>query len=273
MRELSIEDVADIIEEVPDLSEMMLIGGQALNYWAETLGLADAESTAKYGPATSKDIDFLASVAAVRSFAKAVDGQAYVANMDDAFSPNSGVVAFDFQGETREIDFLANMAGFTTTELATVRKWAHVARLRETSTSSLSVMHPMHCLQAQLENIYGTLNRRDSEDGLRYVSRVRLAIEACRRLTAKSAAEDDTKTATAIAEHVHALSYLKSALRARHQDGLRIEDGIYAGPEMPSEFLRLRIPQMHRLLVHKVKKYEELQAREIRRSSGRAPDS
>jgi hypothetical protein len=214
----------------------------------------------------------------VRSFAKAVDGRAYVANMDDAFSPNSGVVAFNFQGETREIDFLANMAGFTPTELPTVRKWAHTVPLRETSTSFLAVMHPMHCLQAQLENIYGTLNRRDSEEGLRYVSRVRLAIEACRRLSAKSVAEGDPKTATTIAEHVHVLSYLKSALRARYQDGLRVEDGIYSGPEMPPEFLKLRIPQMQRLLDRKVKKHEELQARNqaratIRRSSSKRSDS
>ena len=41
-RELSIQDVASIIERVPDLSGMTLVGGQALNYWAETLGIADA---------------------------------------------------------------------------------------------------------------------------------------------------------------------------------------------------------------------------------------
>jgi len=58
-RELSIQDVASIIERVPDLSGMMLVGGQALNYWAETLGIADARSTGIYGPATSEDIDIM----------------------------------------------------------------------------------------------------------------------------------------------------------------------------------------------------------------------
>jgi hypothetical protein len=53
-RELSIQDVAGIIERVPDLCGMMLVGGQALNYWAETLGIADASSTGIYGPATSE---------------------------------------------------------------------------------------------------------------------------------------------------------------------------------------------------------------------------
>jgi len=58
-RELSIQDVAGIIERVPDLSGMMLVGGQALNYWAETLGIADAKSAGIYGPATSEDIDIM----------------------------------------------------------------------------------------------------------------------------------------------------------------------------------------------------------------------
>jgi len=269
MRELSIEDVAEIIERVPDLNEIILIGGQALNYWAETLGLADAKSTGTYGPATSKDIDFLGSVAAVRSFAKAVNGRAHVAGMDDAVSPNSGVVAFDFHGEIQEIDFLANMAGFTADELATVHKWARTVPLHETSTSTLSVMHPMHCLQAQLENIYGTLNRRGSEEGLRYVSRVRLAMEACRRLSANNAVAGDPETAMAIAEHVHKLSLLPSALRARREDGLCLEDGIYSGSEMPPTFLNSRISQMQRLLNRKVKKYEELQLRKQARASRR----
>lgn len=271
MRDLSIDDVAEIIEHIPDLKDIILIGGQALNYWAEILGLADAKSTGAYGPATSKDIDFLGSIAAVRAFAAGVQGELSIAGWDDSFSPNSGVVAFDFHGETREIDFLANMDGFTTVELSTVRKWAQRVQLRESLTASLAVMHPMHCLQAQLENIYGTLDRRGSEAGLRYASRVRLAVEACRRLSEKSASAGDTETAIVIAEHVHTLSLLSSALRARREDGVRLEDGIYSGPGMPSNFLKLRIAQMQRLLDRKVTKYEAVQVRKQSRTKNRPP--
>jgi hypothetical protein len=269
MRDLSINDVAEIIEDIPDLNDIILIGGQALNYWAEVLGLANAESTGTYGPATSRDIDFLGSIASVRAFAAGVQGKAFIAGWGDAFSPNSGVVAFDFHGETREIDFLANMAGFTTAELSTVHKWAHRVQLRESLAASLAVMHPMHCLQAQLENIYGTLNRRASEQGLRYVSRVRLAVEACRRLSAKSAAVGDTDIATIIAEQVHRLSLLPSALRARREDSVRLEGGIYSGPEMPPNFLKLRITQMQRLLDRKVTKYEAVHVRKQSRAKSR----
>jgi hypothetical protein len=271
MRDLSIDDVAEIIEHIPDLKDIILIGGQALNYWAEILGLADAESTGAYGPATSKDIDFLGSIAAVRAFSAGVQGEASIAGWDDAFSPNSGVVSFDFHGETRKIDFLANMAGFTTVELSTVRNWAQRVQLRETMTASLAVMHPMHCLQAQLENIYGTLDRRGSAEGPRYVSRVRLAVEACRRVSEKSATAGDAETAMRIAEHVHTLSLLSSALRARHEDGVRVDDGIYSGPGMPSIFLRVRIAQMQRLLDRKVAKYEAIQERKQSRTSSRRP--
>jgi hypothetical protein len=67
--------------------------------------------------------------------------------------PNSGVVTFDFQGETHSIDFLAQMAGFKSSELPAVLKCPLTVPLCNISTAPLSVMHPMHCLQAQLENI------------------------------------------------------------------------------------------------------------------------
>lgn len=260
-RELSIQDVASVIERVPDLSGMMLVGGQALNYWAETLGIADATSTGIYGPATSEDIDIMGSVKAVRAFAQAVGGKAHIAGFDDSHSPNSGVVTFDFEGETHNIDFLAQMAGFKPLELPAVFKHAVTVPLCNTSTAPLSVMHPMHCLQAQLENIYGILNRRASAYGKRYVSRVRLAIEACRRMGQQCAESGDSHKARDIAEHVHTLSCLRSALRARYEDGLHVEEGIYTGAQMPAEFLNLRVPQMTRLLARKVQKYKELQER------------
>jgi hypothetical protein len=239
---------------------MMLAGGQALNYWAETLGIADARSTGIYGPATSEDIDIMGSVKAVRAFAQAVGGKPHIAGLDD--SHNSGVVTFDFQGETHSIDFLAQMAGFKPLELPAVLKCALTVPLCNTSTAPLSVMHPMHCLQAQLENIYGAiLNRRASAYGERYVSRVRLAIEACRRMAEQCAERGDIQKARDIAEHVHTLSCLRSALRARHDDGLHVEQGIYTGAQMPKEFLNLRVPQMVRLLARKVQKYKKLQER------------
>ena len=171
-------------------------------------------------------------------------------------------MTFDFQGETHSIDFLSQMAGFKTLELPGVLKCALTVPLCNISTAPFSVMHPMHCLQAQLENIYGEmLNRRASFYGKRYVSRVRLAIEACRRMGEQCAESGDIQQARDIAEHVHTLSCLRSALRARHDDGLHVEEGIYTGAHMPEQFLNLRVPQMMRLLARKAQKYEELRDR------------
>jgi hypothetical protein len=113
-----------------------------------------------------EDIDILGSAKAVRAFAQAVGGKPHIAGFDDSHSPNSGLVTFDFQGETHSIDFLAQMAGFKPLELPSVLKCALTVPLSNISTATLSVMHPMHCLQAQLENIYGALlNRRASAHG------------------------------------------------------------------------------------------------------------
>jgi len=261
-RDLSIADVAAIIEPIADFSGMMLIGGQALNYWAETLGIADAQSSGPYGPATSEDIDMLGSVAAVRSFAKALNVEPQIAGFADAHSPNSGMVTFEFDGATHSVDFLAHMAGFAVAELPSVLKWAHVVSLSKKPKATLRVMHPMHCLQAQLENIYGeVLNRRDSVDGARYASRVRMGVEATRRIAQHCATTADVDTALVMAEHVHQLSYLKSSLRARYEDGIEVDAAIYRGVEMPEKFLTLRVPQMERLLALRVKRYQQLRER------------
>ncbi len=260
-RRLSIRDVRAVIEKVPDLSDIVLVGGQALNFWAESLGIANENSEGPYGPAVSGDIDFLGSPTAALAFGEATGGKVRIAGMDDAHSPNTALVTLDIEGEEHLIDFLGGMQGFTHRDLAQVRRSAMPVGLVPGRHQPILVMHPAHCLESQLENVYGyQLNRRAEPGGERYIGRINLAIEACRRITLRHLDESDMRGALKIAEKVHALSLLPSALRARIEDGVRVEDGILDTANMPSQFLEERLPRMRRAHERKLAKYRRVHA-------------
>jgi len=241
---------------LPDRADIVLVGGQALNFWAEALAIADARSTGAFGPALSEDIDFLGPPAAALAFAEATGGSVKLPRFDDAGSPNTGLVTFDIDGELHVVDFLGGLQGFSFRELEELRRFAvPVGRFVE-GLPPLLVMHPVHCLQSQLENVYGkALNRRTEPGGKRYIGRVRLAIEACRRITERYLAAGDARSALKVAEKVHALSLPQAALRAQVEDGVRIDEGILESPAMPGEFLEQRLPQYRRIRARRLKSF------------------
>ena len=260
-RRLSIRDVRAVVEKVPDLSGIVLVGGQALNFWAEALGIASEDSEGPYGPAVSGDIDFLGSPTSALAFGEATGGKVKIAGMDDAHSPNTALVTLDIEGEEHLIDFLGGMQGFSYRELEQVKRSAMPVGLVPGRHQPILVMHPAHCLESQLENIYGyQLNRRAEPGGERYIGRLKLAIEACRRITLRHLEEGGMRDALKIAEKVHALSLLPAALRARVEDGVGIEDGILDVPKMPRQFLEVRLPQMRRTHERKLTKYRRIHA-------------
>lgn len=261
-RRLAFGDVLAVVEKVPDLAGIVLVGGQALNFWAESLSIAAADSSGAYGPALSDDIDFLGSARSALAFGEAIGGKVAIAGMD-AHSPNTALVTLDIDGEERLIDFLGDMLGFSAQELERVRHWAVPLSIRSGAPRPMHVMHPVHCLEAQLENVYGSaLNRRAEMGGERYVGRVKLAIEACRRITLRHLREGDERSALKVVEKVHELSLLQSAMRARFEDGLYVEAAIPDLSVMPAEFREKRAPQMQRRLELAIKKDERRRKRQ-----------
>lgn len=245
-RRLAFRDVLSVVEGVPDLKGIVLVGGQALNFWAERLKLATPDGTGPFGAALSDDIDFLGSAAAALSLGDATQGEVAIAGMDDAASPNTALVTLDLDGERHQIDFLAAMIGFTQSGIDQVRAWAVPVRMRRGMPTQLFVMHPLHCLQAQLENVYGKkLNRREEAGGERYVARVQLAIEATRQIIQLTLREQQERPALILVEAAFALSMLPAAMRARFMDDVRVERSIPTDAAFPAKFFEKRLPQMN----------------------------
>ena len=84
---------------------------------------------------------------------------------------------------------------------------------------------------------------------------MRLAVEDSRGIGHQCATGGDIGKTCEIGEHVHQFSYLKSALRARHE--VKVDEAIHRGADTPEKFLNLRIPQIDPLLGRTVKKYQK----------------
>ena len=151
-RPLSVRDVGELLQRSPRARHVVLVGGQALNIWAVWFGLA-AETTA-----VSRDIDFFGSRA--DAVAAGLDWHADVntASLGD-HTPNAATVIVTIDDEQHGIDFLSSLAGVESAEL---RRWAGKVR---SGAYELRVMHPLHVLQSQIENVYGVLRRRPPGPG------------------------------------------------------------------------------------------------------------
>ena len=254
-RRLSYRQVLEIVAGKP-VQELVLVGGQALNAWAEALGIADHSTEGIYGAALSDDIDFYGMAPAAIALAEALGAAVAVAGMDQ-HTPNAAVITFDYHGDRNIIDVLHSLQGFSSLDLERVRQWAAVPEMPGAASDKLRVMHPAHCLQSQLENVYGAaLNRRESADGERNANRVRLACEAVRRTLRHYLDSDDAESGRALVELVYSLAGREPALRARASDQIDIAAGFVMDERLGSAFVAKRLPQLEASYSRAIGKYE-----------------
>lgn len=167
---LSFDEIYLFIASLPDSEKITLVGGQALNFWAEMYLGDDSELYRKYAPFTSADIDFLGNREAVLKCAGIWDGTAKLPEPFDV-SPNSGLVIVTSGTEASlVIDFLSSVHGIDNTEL--LRERVRVCY----KNAVFFVIHPLHCLKSRISNVIG-LNRDDSHS----LNRLMLAVAVMNR--------------------------------------------------------------------------------------------
>lgn len=230
-RPLSVSDVGALLQRSPRARKAILVGGQALNVWAVRFGLAAEDA------AVSRDIDFFGSRA--DAIAAGIDWQAevHVASLDD-HTPNAAVVVVDIENEERAIDFLSSIAGVDSVEL---RRWASEVRGKNWD---FQVMHPLHVLQSQMENVYGRLRRREEPGGEYYVPRVALAIGVARGAIAELLDGTRTREALKAAERIATIAAERPALAAWARDGMDVLAAIPDHSAWAKRFLQRRRPQI-----------------------------
>lgn len=135
----------------------VVVGGQALNLWAQAL-LGPTEFDVM-GPFTSKDIDFWGCREAARILAEMLSGRLLIPNDIFDSTPSSAAVEVVFNGETHHIDFLRVVCGLNTS--------GFLARAQELDVDGVRValLHPLDVLKSRIAGM--TVLRRSDVGAIR----------------------------------------------------------------------------------------------------------
>ena len=151
----------DIVIELASILQLddgaFIVGGQALNLWAE-LYSDDCPELADFGPFTSKDLDYFGQQAAASKLASALDGEVIFPDPDDA-TPNAALVTAVIGDRKIQIDFMRHVMGVRPTPLKQLATELLVP-LDNGGVLAIPLMHPLHCLQSRIANVL-KLDRSD----------------------------------------------------------------------------------------------------------------
>ena len=155
---LTYGDAEALLRELGDAStRVILVGGQALNFWAEYfIRAGQVPALAAGAPFTSKDIDFQGDAAAVEQIATKLKGWGGKALFpeNDMSGVNSGKVLYTdpSTGHRRELDFINSVLGCDTKHLI-ARSIPAAVSSGGAPTARVRVMHPVDCMRSRLANL------------------------------------------------------------------------------------------------------------------------
>lgn len=240
------EELLDVARRIMESSDAILIGGQALNLWAEKYKSQFAELR-HLAPFESKDIDFLGSVKDVQACEAALGGKARYPSPDDA-TPEVGVVDFNVHGKPLQIDFLGSVAGLG-------NKAIREAALRENyNGADIRVLHPINILQSRLSNICGALGRTDA---LAF-RQMRAAVYVAIAFITEEALKNERRARDHI-EKVFKIAWSTEALKLWHKYGIDIAEPVREYPGLNKRFVEKRLAQMRRQLDARRARYAKTQ--------------
>lgn len=152
---LTYEEIVAVLQKL-DRLPAVLVGGQALNFWAEEYVDTEPQLRPQL-PLTSKDIDFQGDHDAAKACAKRIGGTAVVKPI---FRRQAGVVRFvDQKGFVREIDFIPDVGGLKCSEVE------RSAIPVEHGGVHVSVMSPVLCFVSRSYNVIRLRDDYDNPQG------------------------------------------------------------------------------------------------------------
>lgn len=157
--QLPLRAVLDIAKILEDDERAFVVGGQALNLWAEYYSSRAAELI-EFRPYTSKDIDYFGQKDVAAKLAKGLGGTLKVPDSNDT-TFQTALVEATVEGIEIGIDFLSHVKGVQrgleggVTDLIIPYEYAG----KETELA-IRLMHPLHCLQSRVANVL-ELGRKD----------------------------------------------------------------------------------------------------------------
>jgi hypothetical protein len=224
----------------------VLVGGHAVNFWA----VFYQESTPEWGsllPYTSEDVDFLGGRPEALLCKRLFGG---ISNLNDGTdpSPQAGVILAPLNGTTVRFDIITSIIGVDSRE---VGKKALVP-----SSSSLRVLHPLHCLFGKTAGL-----AQIPQTGRQDLKHLKLSVLIVHAFLSERLSE--VRPLLNNIEAVFDLAMNELGLRVWNLHGVEIEKALplkaiaAQGDERLQKFVEVRLPQLSKQLEETRLRYVE----------------
>jgi len=242
-RPLAYSEIRAILAKLTG-ANIVLVGGQALNFWADYY-LPNVKELAAGWPYTSKDIDFCGTRHAVVDCAKRLGGRAVLP--DDFDGVNAGAVLYldSADGEQRRIDFITAPYGLSAEDVQQTAIPVDVTDEHGQPTGvTFTVMNPERCMESRVANVIGLGARSDHS-----MKQLRASVFCAREFLRELLAAGHHRAVLNLNERIFefCLNNLHGRVAAA-QTGIDPFDAVLCSPELPEKFNAIRCPQMQRRL-------------------------
>ena len=168
---LDVEDVRKILSICSPAG--LLVGGQALAFWADYLQVERPESLVS---GVTADADFIGDAALASTLGKRLGWQTWIPALDDS-TPQTGKVTHRTEsGGVKQVDFLSGVAGLTTKDLA-----RRAIEVDIPDIGRLRVIHPLDVLDSRIQNLHLLPEKRNAAG----IAQARLALGVARAFIAR----------------------------------------------------------------------------------------
>jgi hypothetical protein len=148
--------------------DALLVGGQALAFWADHLHVKRPTSLAS---GVTSDADFIGDSALAKMLGERLGWKTWIPTLDDSTPQTGKVTQRSKSGGVKQIDFLSGVAGLTTKDL--VRR---AIEIDVPEIGQLRVIHPIDVLDSRIQNLH-LLPEKRTETG---VAQAKLAVDVAR---------------------------------------------------------------------------------------------
>ena len=179
----------------------LLVGGQALAFWADHLQVARPPGLATV---VTVDADFIGDAALARSLGRRLGWQTWIPAIDDA-TPQTGKVTHRLRsGAVKQVDFLSGVIGLTTKDL--VRR---AVELDVPEIGRVRVLHPIDVLDSRIQNLH-LLTEKRTDAG---VAQARLSVDVVRAFLRQEIARRGERPGLKLLERIAAIAADIAAVR------------------------------------------------------------
>lgn len=186
----------------------LLVGGQALAFWADHLHVARPASLVS---GVTADADFIGDADLAQRLAKHLTWKIWLPSMDDATPQTAKVTHRLTSGLVKQVDFLSGVVGLNTKDLE-----RRAIEMEIAGIGQLRVIHPIDVLDSRIQNLHLIAAKR-TEAG---IAQAKLAVEVARAFIRREIEAEGERPALKLLERVAEIAGDIAALRVHLRYGI-----------------------------------------------------